>query len=143
MLGARAMGGGSPPPAAAIQPRQRPLRQLARDRQVVGGSDDVEVGRRTCGRQPGSKVGQARARGLQFVRSEQAAGRCRAERLLDPALGRSVRCAEEQVDPGADRRDDLDRLGGALGQRVHVERVADRQPAEAQSVSQHATHDGP
>ena len=111
----------------AVEPGQRPLRELARDGPVVGRADDVEVGRRTRGREPGSKVGQARARGLQFVRFEQAAGRCRAERLLDPALGWPVRRAQEQVDPGADRRDDLDRLGGALGQRVHVERVADRQ----------------
>ena len=96
--GAKAIGGGSAPPAGTVEPGQRPLRELARDRPVLGRADDVEVGRRSRGREPGSKVGQARARGRQFVRFEQAAGRGRAERLLDPALGGPVRRAEQQVD---------------------------------------------
>ena len=63
--------------------------------------------------------------------------------VLDPALSGPARRGEEQIDPGADRGDDLHGLGRSLGQGVHVEGVADRQPAEAEPVAQRAAHDGP
>ena len=126
-------------PVAVPHERDRSLRDLARERLVGRAADDVEVGHLRCaearaeGREPG--VG-----GAEHVGVEQPAGRGMHDRRLDPRGLALVRDAQQQVVARLERRDRVDRLGVALGQGLHVQRVGDRDAPEPEPVTQEVVH---
>ena len=125
-----------------VGPGQGPFGQLARDGEVLIRADHVEIGLRFRAGEPAAELGETSARGGQVGRVEQVTCRGGDQRRLDPSARGGVGGRQQQVVAGTDRGDHLDRLGGALCERAHVERIADRDPAKAELVAERAAHHG-
>ena len=123
----RAIGAGSPPSDARsirVSARSASSREMAR---WAVRADHVEIGLRLRAGEPGRAARRAeRSRPPGRPASNRPRPRRRRSVDFDPSARGGVGGRQQQVVAGTDRGDDLDRLGGALRERAHVERVADR-----------------
>ena len=115
--------------------RHGPLGELAGQRPVGDAPDDVEI--RRCSSAASIHRGAPKPedtprRGVERARIEQATRVGAEQGRFDPSPGARIRRRQEQVHARADGRDDVDRLVRTLGEGAHVERVGDRDAAEAE-----------
>ena len=132
VVGARAIGAGSPPSGARsvrVSARSASSREMARC------SAEPTTSRSGCGsapREPAAERGETRARGGQVGRRRTGHGPRRRPSVASIRRrdgGSAV--VSSRSSPARIAAIDLDRLGGALGERAHVERVADRHAARS------------
>ena len=113
---------------------------LRRERPVRRGSHHGQVGRRDRG-EPSAQPVDAGERRLDRIEVHQSAPRGKDQRGLELFEPGGIP-EQEQVDTGRDRRQQVDDLVGPLRERVHVERVRDRQAIEPEVVAEEGLQHG-